>query len=70
VTTHEPPFTFGQTVVPAITGAYAGVLGDPTAGGDGAETITFQAGPAGTYQYVCPMPGHAQMGMHGRLIVR
>jgi rusticyanin len=70
VTTHEPPFTFGQTVVPAITGAYAGVLGDPTAGGDGAETITFQAGPAGTYQYVCPMPGHAQMGMHGSLIVR
>ena len=70
VTTHEPPFTFGQTVVPAIAGGYAGVLGDPTAAGDGAETITFLAGAAGTYQYLCPMPGHAQMGMHGGFIVR
>jgi len=24
----------------------------------------------GTYQYICPMPGHAQMGMHGAFIVR
>lgn len=70
VTTHEPPFTFGQTVIPAIAGAYAGVLGDPTAAGNGAESITFLAGSAGTYQYLCPMPGHAQMGMHGGFIVR
>ena len=70
VTAHEPPFTFGQTVIPAITGAFAGVLGDPTAAGNGAETITFQASTAGNYQYVCPMPGHAQMGMHGAFVVR
>lgn len=70
VTTHEPPFTFGQTVMPAITGAFAGVLGDPTATGNGAETVTFHAGTTGNYQYLCPMPGHAQMGMHGAFIVR
>jgi rusticyanin len=70
VTTHEPPFTFGQTVMPAITGAFAGVLGDPTTAGNGAETITFQADTTGNYQYLCPMPGHAQMGMHGAFIVR
>lgn len=70
VTTHEPPFTFGQTVIPAITGAFAGVLGNPTATGNGAETVTFQADNIGNYQYLCPMPGHAQMGMHGAFVVR
>lgn len=64
-----PPFEFGVGG-PALVGAIARPLGDPTAAGDGAETITFQAGRPGSYEYVCPMPGHAQMGMHGRLIVR
>ena len=64
-----PPFPFhiGQ---PALPGAFARALGDPTSAGDGAETITFTAGPGGRYQYVCPMPGHAQMGMHGSFIVK
>jgi len=56
--------------VPSISGAFSGVIGDPTASGQGARTFTFQAGPAGTYRYICPMPGHAQMGMHGGFIVR
>jgi rusticyanin len=68
VTSTGPPFRFhiGQ---PALPGAFARALGDPTSAGDGAETITFTAGPGGPYQYVCPMPGHAQMGMHGSLTV-
>ena len=68
VTSTGPPFPFhiGQ---PALPGAFARALGDPTSAGDGAETITFTAGPGGRYQYVCPMPGHAQMGMHGSLTV-
>jgi len=70
VTSEQPPFTFGQVKVPSISGAYAALIGDPADGEDGARTITFQAGPAGTYQYICPMPGHAQMGMHGTFIVR
>jgi rusticyanin len=61
------PFQIGQ---PALTGAFARGLGDPTSAGDGAETITFNAGNGGQYHYVCPMPGHAQMGMHGSLTVR
>jgi rusticyanin len=69
VTTHQPPFTFGQTVIPAIPGAFAGILGDPTPSGDAAETLTFRATTPGTYQYLCPMPGHAQMGMHAPFIV-
>ena len=70
ITGNEPPFTFGQPERPAIAGAYAGVIGDPTAAGDGANTISFTAGDTGSYQYICPMPGHAQMGMHGSFTVR
>jgi rusticyanin len=70
VTDNRPPFGFGQPVTPAITGAYAGVIGDPTAAGDGAAAISFTASGTGSYEYVCPMPGHAQMGMHGSFIVR
>lgn len=68
VTSDTPPFEFGLGP-PAISGALASPLGDPTSAGDGAETITFRAGPAASYQYACPMPGHAQMGMHGAIVV-
>ena len=69
ITGSGPPFDFGQPATPAIPGAYAGVIGDPTAAGDGANTITFTASGTGSYQYICPMPGHAQMGMHGSFTV-
>jgi rusticyanin len=70
ITDHTPPFDFGQPATPVIAGAYAGVVGDPTGAGDGANTVNFTASPAGSYDYICPMPGHAQMGMHGSFIVR
>jgi rusticyanin len=69
ITDHRPPFDFGQPATPAIAGAYAGVVGNPTAAGDGANTITFTASQPGRYQYICPMPGHAQMGMHGSFVI-
>jgi plastocyanin len=61
-------FRIGGLVNPALI-IPARALGDPTSVGDGAETIIFTAGPGGRYQYACPMPGHAQMGMHGSLTV-
>jgi rusticyanin len=70
ITGRKPPFEFGQPSTPALAGAFAGVIGDPTAAGDGANTITFTASGPGSYRYVCPMPGHAQMGMYGSFIVR
>jgi rusticyanin len=70
VTSEQPPFQFGQSKVPSISGAYAPLIGDPTSTGDGTETITFTAAAAGSYQYICPVPGHAQMGMHGTFTVR
>ena len=68
VTSTQPPFPFHIGNV-ALPGAFARALGDPTSKGDGAETITFSTHQAARYQYVCPMPGHAQMGRHGALIV-
>jgi rusticyanin len=70
ITDNKPPFEFGQPSKPAIAGAFAGVIGDPTAAGDGANTVSFTGGAAGSYDYICPMPGHAQMGMHGSFIVK
>jgi rusticyanin len=70
VTSEQPPFSFGQSRTPSTDGAFSGLIGDPTASGQGANTFTFRVGSAGTYQYICPMPGHAQMGMHGTFVVR
>jgi rusticyanin len=69
VTSETPPFPFRAQTGPAIPGAAAAVIGDPTPAGHGALMVTFTAGQAGTYQYICPMPGHAQMGMHGAFVV-
>ena len=70
LTTSQPPFAFSAASAPALAGAAAGVIGDPTPGGHGARIITFTASTSGAYQCICPMPGHAQMGMHGAFIVR
>jgi len=69
VTTAQAPFAFRPSGATAFPGAQAAVIGDPVNGRQGARTITFTAGPAGQYEYICPMPGHAEMGMHGSFIV-
>jgi plastocyanin len=35
----------------------------------GTRTVTFTAA-AGTYKFICTIPGHAAAGMRGTLIVR
>jgi hypothetical protein len=49
-----------MTSRPAFTGAALWFLGDPTAAGMHAGTLTFTATTPGTYHYLCPVPGHAQ----------
>jgi rusticyanin len=49
----------------AFPGAALWFLGDPTTAGLHAGTLTFTAATAGTYRYLCPVPGHAQEGMAG-----
>jgi rusticyanin len=57
------------TARPAFTGSALWFLGSPTATGMHAGTLTFTAANSGTYYYLCPVPGHAQKGMTGTLVV-
>jgi uncharacterized cupredoxin-like copper-binding protein len=59
-----------MTTSAAFTGAALWFLGDPTAAGMHAGTLTFTAAAPGRYQYLCPVPGHAQDGMAGSFTVR
>ncbi len=54
---------------PAFTGSALWFLGNPTPAGMHAGTLTFTAAAPGTYQYLCPVPGHAQEGMAGAFTV-
>jgi plastocyanin len=48
----------------------AGVLaGGPPVAGGGSETVTLSA-PAGSYSYICTIPGHYQAGMKGTLTIQ
>ncbi|MBV9661273.1 MAG: hypothetical protein JO337_08965 [Acidimicrobiales bacterium] len=69
VTSDQPPFVFRPSSAPAFPGSAAGPIGNPTAAGQGARDISFTAVTPGSYQYLCPMPGHAEMGMHGAFVV-
>lgn len=67
-----PPFPYMpmMDITPAFAGSLAPPLGDASSTTWPAETITFKATAAGTYRYLCPVPGHAQQGMHGDFEVR
>jgi len=58
-----------MTSRPAFTGSALWFLGNPTAAGMHAGTLTFTATTPGTYHYLCPVPGHAQKGMTGLFTV-
>ena len=59
-----------MTAVPAFSGSAVWFLGNPTAAGLHEATLAFTASAAGTYQYLCPVPGHAQKGMAGTVVVQ
>src|SRR3546814_5594142 len=42
---------------------------DQLVGVGSATTIVFRANKAGTFEYVCTIPGHKAAGMFGKLIV-
>ena len=58
-----------MTSQPAFPGSAQWFLGNPTAAGMHTATLTFTATTPGTYQYLCPVPGHAQEGMTGTFTV-
>jgi rusticyanin len=53
----------------AFPGSMGMPLGIPSSPGWSAETLSFTAAEPGTYTYLCPVPGHAQKGMHGQFLV-
>ncbi len=59
-----------MTARPAFGGSALWFLGEPTPAGMHAGTLTFTASAPGTYQYLCPVPGHAREGMEGSFVVR
>ena len=59
-----------MTAAPAFPGSALWFLGNPTSAGMHAGTMTFTAATAGTYHYLCPVPGHAQKGMIATFQVR
>ena len=71
VTTTDPASSWRpmMSAAPAFSGAAVWFLGKPTSAGMHTATISFTATTPGTYQYLCPVPGHAQKGMVGTLIV-
>jgi len=58
-----------MTARPAFPGSAVWFLGNPTTAGMHAATLDFTASTAGSYRYLCPVPGHAQKGMTGTFIV-
>jgi rusticyanin len=58
-----------MTSAEAVPGAAIWALGDADSSGAPTETTVFTAATAGTYAYLCPVPGHAQQGMYGTLTV-
>lgn len=58
-----------MSAAPAFTGSALWFLGESTSAGMHTGTLDFTAATTGTYQYLCPVPGHAQEGMLGTFMV-
>ncbi len=67
--TSAAPYLPMTTAALAFRGAAVWFLGHPTSAGMHEATMTFTASTAGSYRYVCPVPGHAQEGMTGAFVV-
>ncbi len=53
---------------PAIEGTIIGTADNPMKPGQ-SGTVTFVPASAGTYYYICAVPGHRELGMEGKIVV-
>jgi rusticyanin len=58
-----------MTAAPAFNGAALWSLGEATTSGMHEGTLSFIATTSGTYQYLCPVPGHARDGVDASFVV-
>ena len=72
LTTARPAYP--RQVAQRVSLAFPGAVGRPVHGETAhrwfGRTVHFIAARAGTYYYLCQVPGHARMGMYGELVVR
>lgn len=71
VTTANPPF--GEMAMMQGSASFPGAFIMPvlpeTSQGQSHRRTQFTAAQAGTYHYICPVPGHAAQGMAGEFVV-
>ncbi|MGC8634878.1 MAG: sulfocyanin-like copper-binding protein [Candidatus Limnocylindrales bacterium] len=66
----QPPFPYMVRMAgPVAFGAVTPTLAEAGASGMPSARITFVASVSGRYSYLCSVPGHAQAGMYGGLVV-
>ncbi|MHB8601014.1 MAG: plastocyanin/azurin family copper-binding protein [Nitrosotalea sp.] len=53
---------------PVIDGTTVGTADNPLKPGKGGDA-TFVASAAGTYYYICVVPGHRELGMEGKIVI-
>jgi len=72
LTTSGPPYPVAPMMTVGVAAPNAFLMPVPAANGNQwhTETTTFSAPASGTYYYLCPVPGHAEEGMWGKLIVQ
>ena len=67
ITKKGPPYAVIPQIAPIVAGT--GFSPVPAAGKFGYATFTWHPA-AGTYYYVCQIPGHAATGMFGKIVVK
>lgn len=72
LTTTPPPYRLMAMMYAAVArpGAFAMPVRATGSSHWFGRTLHFTAITAGTFYYLCPVPGHAQRGMYGKLVVR
>ena len=72
LTTAAPPYPRMAMMAGRIATPGAFIMPVPPPEGNlwYAATVSFHAPPAGTYDIICPVPGHARQSMSAKLVVR
>ncbi len=72
VTTGAPPYFYMGTMMfdrPAFVDSYIPPLPQEKNGQYAGASTTFVSSAAGTFYYICQVPGHASKGMYGKFII-